>query len=195
MSTITISLPDNLKRYVEREVASAGYGNVSEYFRSLLREAQANQLREALDAQLLSGLSAMPGEAGDAFWSGLRKHARALLKDAATEGMPAWPAALAPHREALESLFRESAVQEFALLGASARELEAAPEAPLQCAVHLGNLGGDELAQSYGQFSSALAEVLKRPIELIEIGSMGATRLRRLIEQTRRVLYLAASGD
>ena len=40
MATITISLPDTLKSFVESQIETKGYGNVSEYFRSLLRDAQ-----------------------------------------------------------------------------------------------------------------------------------------------------------
>ena len=40
MIAISISLPDSLKTFVDAEVATKGYGNVSEYFRTLLRDAQ-----------------------------------------------------------------------------------------------------------------------------------------------------------
>ena len=38
MTTVTISLPDSLKAFIDAQLATKGYGNVSEYFRSLLRE-------------------------------------------------------------------------------------------------------------------------------------------------------------
>jgi putative addiction module CopG family antidote len=56
-TTITISLPDSLKAFVERQLASKGYGNVSEYFRGLLREAQAKEEDARLEALLLEGLA------------------------------------------------------------------------------------------------------------------------------------------
>jgi len=40
MTTLTISLPDSLKEFIDREVQTKGYGNVSEYVRGLLRDAQ-----------------------------------------------------------------------------------------------------------------------------------------------------------
>lgn len=40
MTTVTISLPESLKAFIDHQLATKGYGNVSEYFRSLLREAQ-----------------------------------------------------------------------------------------------------------------------------------------------------------
>jgi antitoxin ParD1/3/4 len=57
MTTITISLPDSLKAFVETQLATKGYGNVSEYFRSLLREAQAKEQDARLEALLLEGLA------------------------------------------------------------------------------------------------------------------------------------------
>jgi antitoxin ParD1/3/4 len=57
MSTVTISLPESLKEFVDRQLATKGYGNVSEYFCSLLREAQAQEENARLEALLLEGLS------------------------------------------------------------------------------------------------------------------------------------------
>jgi antitoxin ParD1/3/4 len=57
MTTLTISLPDSLRAFVDSQLASKGYGNVSEYFRSLLREAQAKEEDARLEALLLEGLS------------------------------------------------------------------------------------------------------------------------------------------
>ena len=34
MTTVTISLPESLKAFIDRQLATKGYGNVSEYFRS-----------------------------------------------------------------------------------------------------------------------------------------------------------------
>ncbi len=49
MATVTISLPQSLKKFVEDQLADKGYGNVSEYFRGLLREAQAKERDARLD--------------------------------------------------------------------------------------------------------------------------------------------------
>jgi antitoxin ParD1/3/4 len=80
MATVTISLPDSLKVFVESQMASKGYGNVSEYFRSLVREAQVRENEARLEALLLEGLTS--GEAVEAtpeFWSDLKKEAAQLL--------------------------------------------------------------------------------------------------------------------
>jgi antitoxin ParD1/3/4 len=35
MTTVTISLPESLKQFVDSQVANKGYGNISEYFGTL----------------------------------------------------------------------------------------------------------------------------------------------------------------
>jgi len=57
MTTVTISLPDSLKAFVEAQLATKGFGNVSEYFRSLLREAQEKEQDARLETLLLEGLA------------------------------------------------------------------------------------------------------------------------------------------
>ena len=52
MTTITISLPDSLRAFVDDQVATKGFGNVSEYFRGLLREAQTREQEARLEALL-----------------------------------------------------------------------------------------------------------------------------------------------
>jgi antitoxin ParD1/3/4 len=57
MTTITISMPESLKDFLDHEVETKGYGNVSEYMRSLLREARAKDADSRLQALLLEGLA------------------------------------------------------------------------------------------------------------------------------------------
>ena len=57
MATVTISLPESLKTFIDEQLATKGYGNVSEYFRSLLREAQRREDDARLEALLLQGLA------------------------------------------------------------------------------------------------------------------------------------------
>ena len=80
MTTLTISLPESLKEFIDREVESKGYGNVSEYVRGLLRAAQEREANERLETLLLEGLSS--GEriaVSPKFWSDLRKDAATIL--------------------------------------------------------------------------------------------------------------------
>jgi antitoxin ParD1/3/4 len=57
MTTLTISLPDSLKTFIDDQIASKGYGNVSEYIRGLLRDAQAKEQDARLEMLLLEGLA------------------------------------------------------------------------------------------------------------------------------------------
>jgi antitoxin ParD1/3/4 len=57
MTTVTISLPESLKEFIDTEVQTKGYGNVSEYMRGLLRAERASAADARLEALLLEGLS------------------------------------------------------------------------------------------------------------------------------------------
>ena len=57
MTTVTISLPESLKEFIDVEVRTKGYGNVSEYMRGLLRAQQASAADAWLEALLLEGLA------------------------------------------------------------------------------------------------------------------------------------------
>jgi antitoxin ParD1/3/4 len=81
MTTVTISLPESLKEFIDRQLATKGYGNVSEYFRSLLREAQNEAEDARLEALLLEGLAGgedipMTRE----FWKDLKAEARGIAR-------------------------------------------------------------------------------------------------------------------
>ena len=80
MTTLTISLPDSLKEFIDREVQTKGYGNVSEYVRGLLREAQSREADVRLEALLIEGLTT--GEdlpLSPEFWSELKQDAAKIL--------------------------------------------------------------------------------------------------------------------
>lgn len=56
MATMNISLPDNLKSYVESRVSKDGYGTASEYFRELIRQGQQRREREQAERAQLEKL-------------------------------------------------------------------------------------------------------------------------------------------
>jgi len=80
MATVTISLPDSLKAFVETQLETGGYGNVSEYFRSLLREAQAKEQAARLEARLLEGLAAQSLPLDDRFRRALADKVERILE-------------------------------------------------------------------------------------------------------------------
>ena len=81
MSTMNISLPPELRSFVEGEVASGGYSTASEYVRTLIREAQKKKARERLEQLLLEGLEsgeATPMTSND--WEEIRREVLSRLK-------------------------------------------------------------------------------------------------------------------
>lgn len=81
MTTVTISLPQSLKAFVAKQIKRQGYGNVSEYFRTLLRKAQEQQTDARLEALLIEGLDSGPdAELTREFWKDLKSQAAHLLK-------------------------------------------------------------------------------------------------------------------
>jgi len=70
MATMNISLPDELKTFVDAQVAEHGYGSTSEYLRDLIRKQRdVEQLRQLL----LDGANSGPGrQVDDAFFAELR---------------------------------------------------------------------------------------------------------------------------
>ena len=63
MSRLTISMPDQMNEWVEAQISAGRYGNVSEYFRDLVRRDQEGrehaieELRTMLDRAQASGIS------------------------------------------------------------------------------------------------------------------------------------------
>lgn len=73
MATMNISLPDEMKAFIEAQIAKEGYASASEYLRALIRDAQKRQAKQELEAKLLEGLQSPAGEMTDADWSALRE--------------------------------------------------------------------------------------------------------------------------
>ena len=79
MTSMNISLPEELKSYIERQT-KAGYSTPSEYVRELIRGDQKRRAKERLDALLLEGLdSGEPLPATPDFWKELKRDALAKL--------------------------------------------------------------------------------------------------------------------
>lgn len=74
MSTMNISLPEPLKRFVDEQVKQRGYGTSSEYVRDLIRRDQERtRLR---DLMLEGAASASLGPADGKYFDGLRNRIR-----------------------------------------------------------------------------------------------------------------------
>ena len=74
MTTMNISLPDNLKGFVDSQVHTGGYSTSSEYIRELIREDQKKKLEQKLSLLLLEGMqSGQPVPADAAYWNAKRE--------------------------------------------------------------------------------------------------------------------------
>jgi antitoxin ParD1/3/4 len=86
MATMTISLPEPMREFVEQEVSSGNYGSASELFRELVRERQKRKSQERLETLLLEGLeSGEPIEVTKEFLNARRQALREKLEKGNTE--------------------------------------------------------------------------------------------------------------
>ncbi len=74
MTSMNISLPENLKEFVVAQAATGGYSTPSEYIRELIRDDQKKKLEQRLSLLLLEGLeSGQPFAADTAYWNAKRQ--------------------------------------------------------------------------------------------------------------------------
>lgn len=67
---MNISLPDTLKRFVDVQVQTGGYGSASEHICKLILVDQQRKLEQKLDGLFVDGIEAgQPITADAAFWS------------------------------------------------------------------------------------------------------------------------------
>ena len=75
MTTMNISVPDEMKAFVEAEMAQEGYASASEYLRALIRDAQKRRARQELEAKLLEGLQGPPVQMTRDDWDSIQREA------------------------------------------------------------------------------------------------------------------------
>ncbi|OJW22001.1 MAG: hypothetical protein BGO49_14550 [Planctomycetales bacterium 71-10] len=76
MTTIHVTLSEELKAAVDREVAEGGFESPDAYLQSLVRDAQRRRARRVLDAKLIEALDegpATPMTRED--WEGIERQA------------------------------------------------------------------------------------------------------------------------
>lgn len=76
MTTMNISLPDEMKAFIESQMSREGFASASEYLRALIRDAQKRQARQELEAKLLEGLQGPAVEMTRDDWELIRREAR-----------------------------------------------------------------------------------------------------------------------
>ncbi len=81
MQTMNISLPDQLKEFVDVQVGTGQYSSVSEYVRDLIRDDEKCKAQEKLQALLMEGIqSGEPTGMTRQDWSDIRTEALKLFE-------------------------------------------------------------------------------------------------------------------
>ncbi len=80
MTSLNISLPDPMKKFIENEVKRGAYSTPSEYVRALVRAEQQRQMREQIDRNLLDSLASGDPLDGEVVMEGLKKKNAARMK-------------------------------------------------------------------------------------------------------------------
>ncbi|GAC1339517.1 MAG: type II toxin-antitoxin system ParD family antitoxin [Isosphaeraceae bacterium] len=62
MTSMSISLPDEIKEFVEARAASEGYASASDYCLALIREARKRLTKQELELKLAEAISSGPAE-------------------------------------------------------------------------------------------------------------------------------------
>jgi antitoxin ParD1/3/4 len=76
MTTMNISVLEEMKAFVEAQMAQGGYASASEYLRALIRDAQERQARQELEAKLLEGLQGPAVKMTRKDWDSIEREAR-----------------------------------------------------------------------------------------------------------------------
>ena len=79
LTSLHVSLPEDLKEFVRQEVAEGGYSTPSDFVRTVLREWRVHKLRRRLDAALLASLETPTDEVTPEYLASLRREAEALI--------------------------------------------------------------------------------------------------------------------
>jgi antitoxin ParD1/3/4 len=80
---MNVSLPRELKKWVDEQVKIGGYGTASEYLRDMLRRARERQLRRRIDTGLVEAIQeGAQTIMDDADWASIRRAARAEVAKA-----------------------------------------------------------------------------------------------------------------
>jgi antitoxin ParD1/3/4 len=76
MTTMNISLPDEMKAFIEAQMTAEGYASASEYLRTLIRDAQKRVAKQALEEKFREALESGPATPmTKADWAALRREA------------------------------------------------------------------------------------------------------------------------
>lgn len=82
-TTVSIAMPRPMKEFVKTRLKGGSFGNVSEYFRHLVREDQKRAAQDRLEQLLLEGeRSGKAVKVDDAWWTERREALERRIKKA-----------------------------------------------------------------------------------------------------------------
>ena len=86
MQTMNISLPEQLKEFIDEQVGTGRYSSASEYVRELVRGDEKRRERDKLKALLIEGLESGPAtEMTKQDWLDIRAEGRKLFESRQSE--------------------------------------------------------------------------------------------------------------
>ena len=80
LTSLHVSLPEDLKDFVRQEVAEGGYSTPSDFVRTVLRERREQKLRRGIDAALVASLETPAEEVTPEYLTSIRREAQALME-------------------------------------------------------------------------------------------------------------------
>ena len=75
MVSVSVTLSDEMKAFVEARMKADGHASAGEYLQALIREDQKRRARQALEAELLEGLQGPAVEMTGADWDSIMREA------------------------------------------------------------------------------------------------------------------------
>jgi antitoxin ParD1/3/4 len=75
MTSVNISLPDELRAFIEEQMSREGYASASEYVRDLIREAQRRNAKRELEVKLKEGLQSPSTKMTRKDWQSIEREA------------------------------------------------------------------------------------------------------------------------
>jgi antitoxin ParD1/3/4 len=80
-ATMNISLPSEMREWIEQQVTAGGFGTVSEYIRHIVREVQKQQFRDEIAAKLLEAMNEPSTPMTRDDWTNIRRDALRRLEE------------------------------------------------------------------------------------------------------------------
>ena len=95
-------------------------------------------------------------------------------------------------REQIAALCRLYGVKRLEVFGSALRQDFDVQSSDVDVVVEFEPLPRNDGLRRYFDFKAQLERLLKRPVDIVELGAMENTRLKRIIERTKVPVYAAA---